>query len=651
MASNNLSSWELMKAKTRAQQAERSARVDLRVSDRDKGTTGPKTYGSTIGERENSVVGQMVTDSRMAYRQESKNDNSLARQMVRDNSALEDYRTRRLDELKEQHRQATVDMETDKVAELKDQITALEKSLEQHWTDRVGNTLVGSAKQYGGSMVAAAAIANDATNARPARLSRDGYTISPEHSKAASERLWAVANGLSDSGAKDIEQAKKGLTGVGSFAVDAAVGLTQLGADIGLGAVTGGGGAMIPMAVRGFGGGAQEARNEGASLNRQVAYGALSALTEALTEKISSVGNVATKAFGKGAADDILNGAVAAIERMGGAPAGQAVLNRMATAGLSFLSEGFEEGVSAFVNPFLKNITYKDGEKISWSDVGYEALVGGVIGAITGGVGGTNVSEAQRGYNIKKSGDAEAILQIALNADKNSDAYKVADKLRSRKGGAAQAPDAELGRLAMAVEELMVKDFIGTKKAVDKAQNSRYDENVVTDSATVLNRGASLYLTEGLVQKPKKAEAKAKLIQDLIDGKKVDDETLKALNLTNAKFQAVFTELTGVTFEGAKTQEQVFARARTAHQVAQERKETEAVVVQTQAAEAAEPTTDKERRLKKGYDQQRNIVSQESPERQAYLREKYEQHQTELEALEVGDHLVDDAFPKYSNAP
>lgn len=57
---------------------------------------------------------------------------------------------------------------------------------------------------------------------------------------------------------------------------------------------------------------------------------------------------------------------------------------------------------------------------------------------------------------------------------------------------------------------------INKKSTVDKAQTGPYNKAVTTPEATVLNRGASLYAALGM--KIKKAEAKAAVVQELIDG-------------------------------------------------------------------------------------------------------------------------------------
>lgn len=226
------------------------------------------------------------------------------------------------------------------------------------------------------------------------------YGAVPEVQRRAVGQSYDAADQLAQSGQADVERAKEGLGGLGRFAVDVGVGGLQLGADIAGGVVTGGG-TMLPLLLRSYGGGAQEARQEGASTGQAAAYGAASALTEVLTEKISSLGNIQTRAFGSGALDDILEGVVGAVERIGKTEAGRAALNRAASAGVGFLSEGAEEFVSGIVSPLMKRAIYSD-EPVNWKETmeeaAYEFLVGGGIGAVSGGLGGTNTGDIQSQY-------------------------------------------------------------------------------------------------------------------------------------------------------------------------------------------------------------------------------------------------------------
>jgi len=174
----------------------------------------------------------------------------------------------------------------------------------------------------------------------------------------------------------------------------------QLGGDVVAGMLVPGG-AMASMMTRSFGGKAQEVRRKGGSIDAQVAAGTTAAVTEYLLEKLSSVGKFQTKYFGSGAVDDILNGVVAAVEDLGKTASGKAWLNHLATGGMSFLSEGVEEGLSGMLEPVADRIIgrldgYED-KPLNWKQIGKEAghafLVGGIIGALGGTVSGTDTGK------------------------------------------------------------------------------------------------------------------------------------------------------------------------------------------------------------------------------------------------------------------
>ena len=205
------------------------------------------------------------------------------------------------------------------------------------------------------------------------------------------KEIYADADKLSQSAAKDIEKAKQGLGKAGQFAVDVGVGLTQLGGDIAIGMATGGG-ALLPMAFRGFGGATQEARQAGATLDQQVLYGLGSAAVSVLTEKISNVAKPLAKAFGKGVADDAINQAISkAINKMAKTQAGQAALSRLASIAMSAAGEGFEEALESVISPLLKRATYDKDAKWDLDEIIYDGLVGAAIGGFMGGFGGIDV--------------------------------------------------------------------------------------------------------------------------------------------------------------------------------------------------------------------------------------------------------------------
>lgn len=281
---------------------------------------------------------------------------------------------------------------------------------------RLENTLKGAAAQYGGSILSFLGTGLEyktlLDSERPliteemiagsetARLAAELEKKNLEAEKRNAAAIRGLGREINLYGQDRIEQAKAGLGGFGRLAVDVGAGGAQLAADATIGYLTGGG-TTVPLLMRSFGGGAEEAAQEGANLREQVQYGAASALTEAMTEKISSLGNFQTKAFGSGALDDILEGVVGAVERIGKTEAGRKLLNRAASAGVGFLSEGAEEFVSGVVSPLLKKGIYAQGP-IDWKsvmeDAAYEFLVGGGIGAISGGLGGTNTRDVQSQY-------------------------------------------------------------------------------------------------------------------------------------------------------------------------------------------------------------------------------------------------------------
>lgn len=207
----------------------------------------------------------------------------------------------------------------------------------------------------------------------------------------ATQSVYDTADRLAAQSAQNIAEAKEGLGSVGQFAVDVGVAGTQLAGDALLAALTGGS-ALVPMAVRGFGSGTQQARQEGATLGQQVAYGAGSAALSAATEQISNIG-LFRRAFGAGVADNLAgklvsrfgeNTAVQVMNRLAQTPAGRVVA--------SALGEGGEEAVEALVQPVLQRITYDDAALQQYqdpnyrADVIYQTLVGGTLGGLGGAV-------------------------------------------------------------------------------------------------------------------------------------------------------------------------------------------------------------------------------------------------------------------------
>lgn len=191
--------------------------------------------------------------------------------------------------------------------------------------------------------------------------------------------IYSVADKLSDSGARDIERAKKDIGAAGRLAVDVGVAGAQMGADAALGLLTGGS-ALPAMLVRSTGGSAQEARRAGATHQQQVNYGFASGALSVATEKIGNAAGPFKKMFGKGFLDDVIERATQNLTR---SAAGKIAL--------SFLEEGGEEAIEDLIQPALQMIyngktlggSYSELEA---SEILNDFLVGGILGGLGGGV-------------------------------------------------------------------------------------------------------------------------------------------------------------------------------------------------------------------------------------------------------------------------
>lgn len=222
--------------------------------------------------------------------------------------------------------------------------------------------------------------------------------------------VYETADRLQAASEQDLARAKAGLGTAGQLAVDVGSAATQLGGDVLLGILTGGG-ALAPMAVRSFGSGAQQARQEGASLGQQVAYGLGSGLISVATERITNLAGPFRRAFGSGVLDDALSRLPGKLSQ---SAAGRTVL--------SAIGEGGEEVVEDLVQPLLQRITYDESATQQYQDPEFLAntLYDGLIGATLGGLGG-GVDLAQnaiRNRHIKiNDGDRANPTSLAANGD------------------------------------------------------------------------------------------------------------------------------------------------------------------------------------------------------------------------------------------
>lgn len=195
------------------------------------------------------------------------------------------------------------------------------------------------------------------------------------------QRLYEKADTMTASAAKDIEQAKEGLSALGQAGVDISTNLIQMGIDA-AGRAAGLG--MLPFFVRAAGGSMQEARHDGASTGQQFAYGLTKGAIEVGTEKLfDGLAGI----FGKGAADDVIEGLIG---KLSGSNTGRSLLRAFAGA----TGEGTEEVISDLLDPFAKLIYNDQALAEAWenreelrSQMLYDYLLGvamGGFGSVTG---------------------------------------------------------------------------------------------------------------------------------------------------------------------------------------------------------------------------------------------------------------------------
>lgn len=210
------------------------------------------------------------------------------------------------------------------------------------------------------------------------RASRKARAVAPvevnsSQTDAIAQNLYRNAGNLSDSAAQDLERAQQGLGTPGRLAVAGAGAALQMGADIGLGALTGLGN-MVPMMVRSFGGGAQEARRKGYSHNQQMLMGLTTAATEYFTEKLFGGNPVYDADAG------LVNRLVDKVVK------NDSVKRWVNTLSDSVLSEGLEEMISDVLEPVAEWAITGNRPEYELDQIIEDGIVGVMVGAIGKGV-------------------------------------------------------------------------------------------------------------------------------------------------------------------------------------------------------------------------------------------------------------------------
>lgn len=284
--------------------------------------------------------------------------------------------------------------------------------------------------------------------------------------------VYEVADKVQESSAKDIERAKEGLGTIGGMLVDAGASMAQMAGDAIGGALTGNG--MIPFAVRAFGGGTQQARQDGADLKGQVTYGAMSAAKEVLTEKMFNVALPFSRVYGGGSMDDAVERVIRkAVDKLATTEWGQKVLGSLLTLAASGVSEGLEEFIGDWMEWQMPRIY--GGDVDSAQETLVNSLYDFAVGGMTGLAGGA-LSAGQ--YDIGDRGQMQATAQEGTQtAESGEDILAVA---------ARQV--AEQGRVTNSTTEAILAG---------------------EDAISVLEEHAGLTITEDMTQAQRRAAVKS----------------------------------------------------------------------------------------------------------------------------------------------
>lgn len=176
----------------------------------------------------------------------------------------------------------------------------------------------------------------------------------------------------------------------------------------------------------------------------------------------------------------------------------------------SFASEAVEEGVAGVLSPIAWNIIYKDAisreevsaESLSWQDIGYQMLVGGLSGALMGGAQ-SSATETITAYRLGKAyneQEAASVLSLAGNIlseyDKSMPSHEAlqqaVDNYRSAKTDAQK--QARLNEIRAAIGESVLGEQVSIA-AAEIRQNAEAVADKVNRMGYLDEKGNKITIT------------------------------------------------------------------------------------------------------------------------------------------------------------
>lgn len=324
--------------------------------------------------------------------------------------------------------------------------TMNEELLDQYWNEltqysrELANMQMANQKNPGSFSQAEIELQEDIIRQAQTKYNAMRDTVKENVQQKATQAAYQSVDELQASAASDSEKAKQGLGKFGQMLVDAGASGTQMALDMATNAALGTRGSLAPMVSRSFGGGAQQARQDGASLGEQIAYGGAVAAKEMLTEKMFNVALPFSEAYGGGAVDDLIHGAIEnTVERLAKTDLGKNLLRGALNVGASGVTEGLEELVGAWAEWQMPRIY--GGDVATVQQAAEESLYNTLVGALSG-IGGGMVGETVSG--VTRAAYSTSEQQTVAEDTKTPQSVQTAQQTAQSTGEVSSQPTQEI---------------------------------------------------------------------------------------------------------------------------------------------------------------------------------------------------------------
>lgn len=334
----------------------------------------------------------------------------------------------------------------------------------------------------------------------------------------ATQASYELADDIQQSSAQDIERAKEGLGGVGRVLVDAGASMTQTTLDTAANALLGTPGSMGAFAMRAFGGGTQQARqdNPNSTLEQQVLYGTASAAKEVFTEKMFNIALPFSHAYGGGALDDAVErGIRSAVNRFAKTDAGKRVLGGALTFGAGAVSEGLEEFIGDWMEWQMPRIY--GGDAASAGETLENSLYDFLVGAASGMMGGV-ITPATYHYNVGETGAQQETTAPTPQTEATPQAT-AANELLTQAAEQASQNGSIHGKMAdriLADQDAMAALEQAAGRVVQDGMTKSQQRKAVKSAAEALARAQSDVSTNARETAPAATEARQTATQEAV---------------------------------------------------------------------------------------------------------------------------------------